>query len=522
MFGYAGFRAAHRARDRYGKLLAAGLTSLILAQASINLFAVLGLAPLTGRAAAVRLLRRDQPDRHPRRGGADPERGAPPAGAPPRASGAEATRRARAVGPRPLRDCGVLEGGGANGLTGDEELELARVVIAAGGTAGHVVPAIAVADALRDSGRADVSFIGTRDRAEAELVPAAGYEIDFLAVERPEPPQPAARPRSRRRAPPRRCGAAKRHPARARADAVLGGGGYVAGPVGLAAAARLGLPAGADRGRQPPRPRQPPARLAARARVCLAFPIEGREGEPYLVTGRPVPRAVLEADRRAARRRFGDPRGRLGCVAVVRRQPRRPLGQPGRVRGLRRRRGGRRRRPRRQAVDPARRPAAATTPSCSERWVAGRRARSATCCSSTSPRWATCWRPADLVVARAGGSVMEIAAAGRPAILVPYPHATADHQTANARWMADRGRRDRDPGRRAHARAPARRGRRRCWPTTRAWRRWRAAVQAPRQPGRRRADRRRGPGGGCGGRERRERAAWRGGGCTSSRSAAPA
>lgn len=48
MFGYAGLRAAHRARDRYGKLLAAGLTSLILCQAAINLFAVLGLAPLTG------------------------------------------------------------------------------------------------------------------------------------------------------------------------------------------------------------------------------------------------------------------------------------------------------------------------------------------------------------------------------------------------------------------------------------------------------------------------------------------
>ncbi len=48
IFGYAGLRAAHRARDRYGKLLAAGLTSLICAQAAINLFAVLGLAPLTG------------------------------------------------------------------------------------------------------------------------------------------------------------------------------------------------------------------------------------------------------------------------------------------------------------------------------------------------------------------------------------------------------------------------------------------------------------------------------------------
>jgi cell division protein FtsW len=47
-FGWAGFRAAHRCRDRYGKLVAAGLTSLILTQAAVNLFAALGLAPLTG------------------------------------------------------------------------------------------------------------------------------------------------------------------------------------------------------------------------------------------------------------------------------------------------------------------------------------------------------------------------------------------------------------------------------------------------------------------------------------------
>jgi UDP-N-acetylglucosamine--N-acetylmuramyl-(pentapeptide) pyrophosphoryl-undecaprenol N-acetylglucosamine transferase len=46
---------------------------------------------------------------------------------------------------------------------------------------------------------------------------------------------------------------------------------------------------------------------------------------------------------------------------------------------------------------------------------------------------------ADLVVARAGGSVFEIAAYGLPAILVPYPHASADHQSANARWMAEAG-----------------------------------------------------------------------------------
>jgi cell division protein FtsW len=48
LFGYAGLRTAQRARDRYGKLLAAGLTSLVMVQAIVNLFAVLGLAPLTG------------------------------------------------------------------------------------------------------------------------------------------------------------------------------------------------------------------------------------------------------------------------------------------------------------------------------------------------------------------------------------------------------------------------------------------------------------------------------------------
>ena len=46
---------------------------------------------------------------------------------------------------------------------------------------------------------------------------------------------------------------------------------------------------------------------------------------------------------------------------------------------------------------------------------------------------------ADLVVARAGGSVWEVAAAGRPALLVPYPHATADHQTKNARYFERAG-----------------------------------------------------------------------------------
>src|SRR6266508_3619933 len=60
------------------------------------------------------------------------------------------------------------------------EVEVPTIVIAAGGTAGHVVPALAVADALRSKG-AQVEFVGG-ERAEAELVPAAGYPFHRLRV----------------------------------------------------------------------------------------------------------------------------------------------------------------------------------------------------------------------------------------------------------------------------------------------------------------------------------------------------
>ena len=56
-----------------------------------------------------------------------------------------------------------------------------------------------------------------------------------------------------------------------------------------------------------------------------------------------------------------------------------------------------------------------------------------------SPAFSRALLASDLVVARAGGSIFEICSHGRPAVLVPYPHASADHQTTNARWMADAG-----------------------------------------------------------------------------------
>ncbi|MBA2261324.1 MAG: glycosyltransferase, partial [Solirubrobacterales bacterium] len=115
---------------------------------------------------------------------------------------------------------------------------MTRVLIAAGGTAGHVVPALAVADALRAEG-VQVAFVGGQ-RAEAELVPAAGYELHPIRVEGLSRTNLLKAVRAVVRAG-GAVGAARRILRAVRPDAVMGGGGYVAGPVGLAART-LGLP----------------------------------------------------------------------------------------------------------------------------------------------------------------------------------------------------------------------------------------------------------------------------------------
>ncbi|HET8955520.1 MAG TPA: UDP-N-acetylglucosamine--N-acetylmuramyl-(pentapeptide) pyrophosphoryl-undecaprenol N-acetylglucosamine transferase [Solirubrobacterales bacterium] len=284
---------------------------------------------------------------------------------------------------------------------------------------------MAVAEELRASG-AEVSFLGTRERIEAELVPAAGYEIDFVKVRGIDRRNPlrAARAGAEALA---AVGAARKVLRRRGADVVLGGGGFVAGPAGLAATltgtplvlteadSHLGL---ANR------------LLARRARrVCLAFPIEGREGEPYLVTGRPVPRAVLEGDRDAARRRFGIGAGDR-CLLVF---------------------GGS------QGAHSINLAAIEAFAEGGERdfhvlHIAGRRdfeeleRRLALAPHGDrytlldyEPNLGDSLAAADLVVARSGGSIFEVVAAGRPAVLIPYPFATGDHQTANAEWMREAG-----------------------------------------------------------------------------------
>ena len=275
------------------------------------------------------------------------------------------------------------------------------------------MPALAVADALRAEG-AQVSFVGGQ-RAEAELVPAAGYPLDPISVEGISRTNPAKALRAAGKAA-LALRAAGRILRDRRADAVLGGGGYVAGPVGLAAVLRriplvlteadshLGL---SNR------------LLAPRARrVCLAFPIAGRDGERYVVTGRPVPpRAAEREEARAALGIGAEER----CVLVF-----------GGSLGAR-------------SINEA---AVAAFADAAYRvlHVAGR--RDFADLRAPGPHYdlrdyvvpfGQALAAADLAVARAGGSIFELAQYGLPAVLVPYPHATADHQTANARWMEDGG-----------------------------------------------------------------------------------
>ena len=275
------------------------------------------------------------------------------------------------------------------------------------------MPALAVADALRAEG-AEITFIGG-DRAEVELVPSAGYELRRVRVA----PLPRGRPVKALQAGLIAAGATRQVRGvlrELRPVAVLGGGGYVAGPVGVSAIlsrvplvlteadSHLGLTN---------RLLAPLAR-----RVCLAFPLEGRHGARYRVTGRPVPPPAT--DWPAARARFGIGL-RESCVLVF-----------GGSQGAR-------------SINHAAIEAFAgarfhVLHAAGERDLPDLHAAGPHYdLRGYIPHFGEALLAADLVVARAGGSIFEIAAHGKPAVLVPYPHATADHQTTNARYMERAG-----------------------------------------------------------------------------------
>jgi UDP-N-acetylglucosamine--N-acetylmuramyl-(pentapeptide) pyrophosphoryl-undecaprenol N-acetylglucosamine transferase len=306
-----------------------------------------------------------------------------------------------------------------------------NVVIAAGGTGGHIFPALSLADTLvRDHG-AEVRFIGSRDGHEATRIPAAGYRFDGVRA------APFVREVSMR--------AAKAPVIALRsvfscaslvkgADVAVGMGGYVSVPPILAA----------RRAHVPIVLHEPNAvlglanRLLARWATAIGVAFDDargriRGGARVETIGYPVRQAIL------------DVRGRRDALAV---EARTVLG-----------------------LDPARRTVmvtggsqgalhldqvvAAAMPAFAEREdlqllvltgpgredeLAGASERAGAALVVAMPfleRMELGYAAADLVVSRAGATtIAELAVCGLPSVLVPYPHATENHQDANARELA--------------------------------------------------------------------------------------
>jgi UDP-N-acetylglucosamine--N-acetylmuramyl-(pentapeptide) pyrophosphoryl-undecaprenol N-acetylglucosamine transferase len=307
-----------------------------------------------------------------------------------------------------------------------------KVLIAGGGTAGHVFPALALGRRLETGGH-EIRFAGTATGQEAALVPAAGFrfeEIEARPLERKVSVRAATAPVTAVGSV-RRCG-----PLVAWADAVVGMGGYVSVPVALAAL-RARRPLVLHEQNAVPglanRVLARPARL-----VALSF-AEARRALPRrtrtLVTGNPVREEILrvphERERLAsvARREFDFTADRRTVVAFG--------GSQGALHVNR------------ALVDALARmgrddvqvlvltgPAHADGVRAALSSVDGPPVRVLGFLEQMERAYAI----ADLVIARAGATtVAELAVCGVASILVPYPYATGRHQEANARALQRAG-----------------------------------------------------------------------------------
>ena len=303
-----------------------------------------------------------------------------------------------------------------------------RVLFAAGGTGGHIYPAVAIADAV--AAFAEVRFVGTADRLEQSIVPAAGYRLETISS-RPLPRKsPLAIPAA---AAANLTGIvqAARILLRASPDLIIATGGYVCFPVMAAAAllraarllrCRLVL---FEPNAQPGLTNKMLAPLVDE--VWGAFENRrGRFGKTYIRTGIPVRAALKQnVDRADAAGRLGlNPSGftivvvggsqgarsinsAIDALVNVRKLP--PGWQILHITGSR---------------DFVEARAQGSAPSDKNRIVV----------LSYLSDMADAYGIADVVVARAGASTLgELAAIGVPSILIPYPFATGDHQLQNAR-----------------------------------------------------------------------------------------
>lgn len=313
------------------------------------------------------------------------------------------------------------------------------VIFAGGGTAGHVFPALAVARALRAAtDRYEPVFVGTEDRLEGRLVPEAGFRlhhIEALPVPRRPSPTLVRLPFSLRRSLRRvRSIVEEEDPV-----AAVSFGGYVSFPV-VRVVSRAGIPLVIHEQNAVPGLAN---RVASRwaDRIAVTFPGSAdrfKNPERVAVTGNPVRNDILDLDldarRPKARDRFElDPQtptilvfgGSQGARSINRAVTASASLWPEDLRV--------------QILHAAGRALFRETAAA---WEQARpdSGRVKVRCLDFIDDMPSAYAAADVVVCRAGAtSIAELSALGLPALLIPYPHATGDHQLANARALERAG-----------------------------------------------------------------------------------
>ncbi len=300
-----------------------------------------------------------------------------------------------------------------------------RLLIAGGGTGGHLFPGVAVAEELRArEPDALVRFVGTARGIEARVLPDLGWELDLIEVSGLKTVGLLGAMRGLLRLP-RALWQARKVVKAFEPDAVIGVGGYASGPVVLMARLR-GIPTAICEQNSIPGLTNKILGRLVRA-VFLSFEESRRFFKPAKIqmTGNPVRRDLVHkllaaAPPAAERVHILVSGGSLGAVAVN------------------------------ELAATALIQLAATTPitithQTGDKDLAITAKRYADAgvtadCRAFIKDMASTYLAADLVIGRAGATtVAELAIAGKPAVFIPYPHAADNHQEINAREMAAQG-----------------------------------------------------------------------------------
>ncbi len=303
-----------------------------------------------------------------------------------------------------------------------------RILFACGGTGGHVYPAIAIADAIRVlAPNAAIAFAGTRDHMEWEAVPKAGYPIHAVTITgfpRSLSPKLLAFPFKLAK------GVTDSWTLLGGfdPDVVVGTGGYVTGPVGFAASLR-GVPlAIQEQNAYAGATNKLLARVADKVFVAFEAAKDYFPAAKSVLAGNPVRDDLTDVDAAAARAHFEIEDGPRVLLAMGGSLGAGPINDA-----------------LRQNLD-----ALLADESLTVIWQTGRRyfdelerqvpAHPRLRLLQYLDRMDYAYAAADLAVCRAGAiTCSELAVTGTPSVLVPSPNVTADHQTKNARALADNG-----------------------------------------------------------------------------------